>query len=107
MVELRLLGTWHACEFSTYLTSRGFRPPDSYVKPQNIYEQFNRAANVYFLFIAILQCFKKISTTQGIPTIMMPLSCVVGISLLKEGYEDYLRHGRVHSLDLVCTRMHN
>lgn len=49
-------------------------------------------ANCYFAFLAVLQCIPEISTTKGVPTLGLPLSFVLGITLIKEAYEDYLRH---------------
>lgn len=79
---------------------------------QNLWGQFHRLPNVYFLVLAILQCFKQISTTRGIPTIMMPLSCVLGITMLREGFEDWRRHkqetsshphAHTHSCVFLCV----
>jgi len=57
----------------------------------NLYEQFQRAANVYFLCIAILQIVPGISPTGRFTTIM-PLSLVMFLSMLKDAYEDFRRH---------------
>lgn len=63
----------------------------SFVLYRNLFEQFQRAANVYFLFIAILQMIPGISPTGRFTTIM-PLSFVMFVSLLKDAFEDYKRH---------------
>lgn len=58
---------------------------------RNLYEQFQRAANVYFLFIACLQIVPGISPTGRFTTIA-PLSLVMFLSLCKDAYEDFKRH---------------
>ncbi|KAJ3516647.1 hypothetical protein NLJ89_g988 [Agrocybe chaxingu] len=59
--------------------------------PRNLLEQFRRVANVFFLGIAILQFFPKFSTiSPGL--VILPLLIVVGITALKDGYEDIKRH---------------
>ena len=59
---------------------------------KNLFEQFSKLANVYFLFLAILQCIPQISATGGWPTILMPLMTIVMITMVKDGYEDYKRY---------------
>lgn len=59
--------------------------------PVAILLQFRRYANIYFLIIAILQSIDEISPLTPI-TGWVPLLIVLGISLLREGIEDYLRH---------------
>ncbi|PPQ86909.1 hypothetical protein CVT25_009795 [Psilocybe cyanescens] len=59
--------------------------------PRNLLEQFRRIANVFFLAIAILQFFPKFSTiSPGL--VILPLIIVLGITALKDGYEDVKRH---------------
>ena len=53
--------------------------------------QFRRYANIYFLFTAILQSIPEISPLDPI-TGWAPLIIVLGISLTREGIEDYFRH---------------
>ncbi|KAJ2928030.1 hypothetical protein H1R20_g9061, partial [Candolleomyces eurysporus] len=59
--------------------------------PRNILEQFRRVANVYFLAISILQFFPKF-TTVAPGVVILPLVIILGITALKDGYEDYKRH---------------
>ena len=72
---------------------------------QNVFEQFRRMANCYFLFLAVLQTIPEISTTKGVPTVALPLSFVLGITLIKEAYEDYLRHVSVTPSLPCCTSL--
>ena len=39
-----------------------------------------------------MECFPVISDSGGVPVLLLPLSFVVGISMIKDIYEDYLRH---------------
>jgi hypothetical protein len=39
-----------------------------------------------------MECIPAISDSGGVPVLLLPLSFVVGISMIKDIYEDYLRH---------------
>ncbi|KAG2138285.1 hypothetical protein DEU56DRAFT_886925 [Suillus clintonianus] len=59
--------------------------------PRNLLEQFRRIANIFFAFIAILQFFPEFSTiSPGL--VIIPILIVLGITALKDGYEDVKRH---------------
>lgn len=53
--------------------------------------QFKRGANVYFLLQAVLNSIPAVSAMNPI-TAILPLSFVLGISMLREGLEDYARY---------------
>ena len=59
--------------------------------PKILYEQFSKMSNIYFIIIAILQCFKEISNADGKPIILMPLCVVVLVNSIKDFYEDWKR----------------
>ena len=59
--------------------------------PKILYEQFSKMSNIYFVIIAILQCFPEISNADGKPIILMPLSVVVIVNSIKDFYEDWKR----------------
>ncbi|KAI9820944.1 MAG: hypothetical protein M1832_003416 [Thelocarpon impressellum] len=59
--------------------------------PRQLFAQFSKLANFYFLCISILQLIPTLSTT-GTFTTIAPLMFFVGISMAKEGYEDLRRH---------------
>lgn len=59
--------------------------------PLNLIEQFSKAPNVYFLVLTILQFFKPISITGGVPTILPTLLIVIMVSAFKDFLEDYKR----------------
>jgi magnesium-transporting ATPase (P-type) len=60
--------------------------------PKNLFEQFSKMANVYFLFIMVLQIIPPISITNGQPAILLPLMFVVAVSAVKDLFEDIKRH---------------
>ena len=59
--------------------------------PKILYEQFSKMTNIYFIIIAILQCFPEISNSDGKPIILMPLLIVTLINSIKDFYEDWKR----------------
>ena len=59
--------------------------------PKSILVQFKRYANVYFLFTAIFQSIPQISPLHPFSAIA-PFLFVIALAVLREGYEDYLRH---------------
>lgn len=60
--------------------------------PKNLFEQFSKMANVYFLFIMVLQIIPPISITGGQPAILLPLMFVCAVSAVKDLFEDIKRH---------------
>eukprot|EP00762_Andalucia_godoyi_P004804 ANDGO_07205.mRNA.1 Phospholipid-transporting ATPase 3 len=78
-----------------------FKYPDNYVStakytiltflPKNLFEQFSRIANLYFLLISILQVSTNLSPTGKFGTIV-PLAIVITVTAIKDAYEDYKRH---------------
>lgn len=61
--------------------------------PRQLFAQFSKLANFYFLCVSILQMIPGLSTT-GKYTTIVPLLFFVGISMGKEGYDD-LRRARL------------
>uniref|UniRef100_H2ZWK6 Phospholipid-transporting ATPase n=1 Tax=Latimeria chalumnae TaxID=7897 RepID=H2ZWK6_LATCH len=59
--------------------------------PLNLYEQFKRAANTYFLALLILQGIPQISTLPWYTT-LVPLVIVLGITAIKDLVDDVARH---------------
>ena len=58
--------------------------------PKNLYLQFTKLANLYFLILSIMQSTSIMG--DGFPLILMPLSFVVLLSMIKDAYEDLQRH---------------
>ncbi|XP_068107396.1 phospholipid-transporting ATPase IC-like [Hyperolius riggenbachi] len=59
--------------------------------PMNLFEQFKRAANAYFLVLLILQATPQISTVSW-STTLIPLLLVLGITAIKDLVDDVARH---------------
>ncbi|KAF8935380.1 hypothetical protein BGZ47_009973 [Haplosporangium gracile] len=59
--------------------------------PKQLYAQFSKIANVYFLFVASLQMVPGWSTT-GQYTTLVPLVVFLSIAIAHEGYDDLRRH---------------
>jgi phospholipid-translocating ATPase len=59
--------------------------------PRQLFFQFSKLANAYFLIISILQMIPGLSTTGNYTTIA-PLLVFVTISMAKEGYDDFRRY---------------
>lgn len=59
--------------------------------PRQLVAQFSKLANFYFLIVSILQMIPGLSTT-GTFTTIVPLMIFVGISMGKEGFDDWRRH---------------
>lgn len=59
--------------------------------PKQLFYQFSKVANTYFLLISILQMIPGLSTT-GTYTTIVPLLVFICISMAKEGYDDFRRH---------------
>ena len=60
--------------------------------PLNLFLQFSKLANLYFLTLTIMETFPPISDSGGEPVLALPLLFVVGLSMIKDAYEDFLRH---------------
>ncbi|KAL2164841.1 hypothetical protein VTH06DRAFT_137 [Thermothelomyces fergusii] len=59
--------------------------------PKQLFFQFTRLANFYFLCVGIPQTIPGISTTGNFTTIL-PLLFFVLLTIAKEGYDDWRRH---------------
>ncbi|KAF9104570.1 hypothetical protein BGX27_010043 [Mortierella sp. AM989] len=59
--------------------------------PKNLFEQFRRVANMFFLFMAIIQLTPIFTVGSPFLTVF-PLCFVVGVTAIKDGFEDYKRH---------------
>ncbi|XP_043284852.1 phospholipid-transporting ATPase IF [Venturia canescens] len=58
--------------------------------PKNLFEQFRRIANCYFLVMAVLAF--TINSPVLPSTSLLPLTFVIVVTGCKQGYEDYLRY---------------
>lgn len=60
--------------------------------PKNLFEQFSKPSNFYFLIIGLLQILPAISNSDNMPTIYLPLILIVMVSMIKDFVEDLKRH---------------
>ena len=58
--------------------------------PKNLFEQFRRAANVYFLFMAILQMIPYFNVNNPV-LVLFPICFVLAVTAIKDGFEDAKR----------------
>ncbi|KAH9846917.1 phospholipid-translocating P-type ATPase [Lenzites betulinus] len=58
--------------------------------PKNLYEQFRRVANLYFLALVIVQVF-PIFGAPSPQTSALPLLFILAVTAIKDGIEDYRR----------------
>lgn len=58
--------------------------------PKNLFEQFHRFANIYFLFIVILNWIPAVQAF-GKEIAMIPLLIVLSVTLVKDLFEDQRR----------------
>uniref|UniRef100_A0A8C5U7X3 Phospholipid-transporting ATPase n=1 Tax=Malurus cyaneus samueli TaxID=2593467 RepID=A0A8C5U7X3_9PASS len=59
--------------------------------PLNLFEQFQRIANAYFLFLLILQLIPQISSLAWFTTVV-PLVLVLAVSGVKDAIDDFVRY---------------
>lgn len=60
--------------------------------PKQLRAQFSKLANCYFMVVAIMQLIPSWSTTGKFTTIV-PLLIFISISMFREGFDDWKRHG--------------
>ncbi|KAI3406706.2 DNF3 [Candida oxycetoniae] len=60
--------------------------------PKQLRAQFSKIANCYFMVVAIMQMIPGWSTT-GHYTTIIPLCIFISISIAREGFDDWKRHG--------------
>jgi phospholipid-transporting ATPase len=75
--------------------------------PQNLFEQYSKASNIYFLVIMCMQMVKVISISDGQPAMLPPMIFVILASMLKDGYEDYKRHRDDRAENEELTEVYN
>ena len=69
--------------------------------PVNLFNQFKRIANAYFLFLLILQLIPQISSLNPTTTIV-PLVLVLAVTAIKDAVDDLKRHKSDNYLNNVC-----
>ncbi|KAF9572155.1 hypothetical protein EC968_010241 [Mortierella alpina] len=75
--------------------------------PKNLFEQFRRVANMFFLFMAIIQLTPIFTVGSPFLTVF-PLCFVVGVTAIKDGFEDYKRHVEDRNFNQrLCLQLKN
>nr|XP_023656655.1 probable phospholipid-transporting ATPase VA [Paramormyrops kingsleyae] len=59
--------------------------------PKNLFEQFHRFANVYFVFIALLNFVPVVNAFQPVLA-LAPVIFILSVTAIKDLWEDYRRH---------------
>ncbi|PKU87430.1 phospholipid-transporting ATPase 1 [Dendrobium catenatum] len=59
--------------------------------PKNLFEQFHRVAYIYFLILAAINQIPQLGVFTPAASIL-PLAFVLGVTAVKDAYEDYRRH---------------
>jgi phospholipid-translocating ATPase len=59
--------------------------------PKNLFEQFRNVANLYFLFLVVLQAIPLFGTAEPVVA-ALPLICILAITGIKDGIEDLKRN---------------
>uniref|UniRef100_A0A8C9MVB2 Phospholipid-transporting ATPase n=1 Tax=Serinus canaria TaxID=9135 RepID=A0A8C9MVB2_SERCA len=72
--------------------------------PRFLYSQFRRAANAFFLFIALLQQIPDVSPT-GRYTTLVPLLFILAVAAVKEIIEDIKRHKADNAVNKKQTQV--
>ncbi|KAK1945820.1 putative phospholipid-transporting ATPase [Phytophthora citrophthora] len=60
--------------------------------PKNLFKQFTRFSNVYFLIITVLQLLPQVTSSNGVPTMVVPLLFIIIVSGVRDIMEDVQRH---------------
>ncbi|XP_039919842.1 phospholipid-transporting ATPase VD isoform X1 [Hirundo rustica] len=74
--------------------------------PRNLFEQFHRAANLYFLFLVVLNWVPLVEAFQKEIT-MLPLLGVLTIIAVKDGLEDYSRYKMDKQINNLVTKVYS
>uniref|UniRef100_A0A2K6EQ90 Phospholipid-transporting ATPase n=1 Tax=Propithecus coquereli TaxID=379532 RepID=A0A2K6EQ90_PROCO len=74
--------------------------------PRNLFEQFHRAANLYFLFLVVLNWVPLVEAFQKEIT-MLPLVVVLAIIAVKDGLEDYRKYKIDKQINNLVTKVYS
>lgn len=73
--------------------------------PKNLLEQFHRVANLYFIFIVLLNWFPSINAF-GKEIAMIPVTFVLGVTAIKDLFEDRRRHASDKRINNSTVRVY-
>ncbi|KAL1915087.1 uncharacterized protein VTP21DRAFT_7568 [Calcarisporiella thermophila] len=71
--------------------------------PKNLFEQFRGVANLYFLFLAVLQLFPVFAGPNAFLA-PLPLLAILTITAIKDAFEDWKRHKSDNAVNNSRTR---
>ncbi|XP_052636095.1 phospholipid-transporting ATPase VD isoform X4 [Harpia harpyja] len=74
--------------------------------PRNLFEQFHRVANLYFLFLIVLNWVPLVEAFQKEIT-MLPLVVVLTIIAVKDGLEDYSKYKMDKQINNLLTKVYS
>ncbi|XP_062707400.1 phospholipid-transporting ATPase VD isoform X2 [Aedes albopictus] len=74
--------------------------------PKNLLEQFHRVANLYFIFIVLLNWFPQINAF-GKEIAMIPVLFVLGVTAIKDLFEDRQRRASDKRINNSTCRVYN
>jgi len=74
--------------------------------PKNLLEQFHRVANLYFIFIVLLNWFPQINAF-GKEVAMIPVLFVLGVTAIKDLFEDRRRRASDKRINNTTCRAYN
>ncbi|XP_026958839.1 LOW QUALITY PROTEIN: phospholipid-transporting ATPase VD [Sagmatias obliquidens] len=74
--------------------------------PRNLFEQFHRVANLYFLFLVVLNWVPLVEAFQKEIT-MLPLVVVLTIIAIKDGLEDYRKYKLDKRINNLVTKVYS
>ncbi|XP_015275141.1 PREDICTED: probable phospholipid-transporting ATPase VA [Gekko japonicus] len=66
--------------------------------PKNLFEQFHRLANVYFVFIALLNFMPRVNAFQP-ELALAPVLFILAVTAVKDLWEDYSRYRSDHEIN--------
>ncbi|KAM8973060.1 phospholipid-transporting ATPase VB isoform 2-T2 [Pelodytes ibericus] len=73
--------------------------------PKNIFEQFYRSANIYFVLLALLNWMPQVEVFHKEIT-MIPLVVVLLVIAIKDGLEDYKRYRFDKKINVIKTNVY-
>uniref|UniRef100_A0A8C1RJF2 Phospholipid-transporting ATPase n=1 Tax=Cyprinus carpio TaxID=7962 RepID=A0A8C1RJF2_CYPCA len=74
--------------------------------PMNLFQQFHRAANLYFLFLVLLNWVPVVEAFQKEIT-MIPLAVVITVIAFKDAMEDYRRYRYDKKINNTLTHVYS
>ncbi|XP_041929977.1 phospholipid-transporting ATPase VB isoform X1 [Alosa sapidissima] len=71
--------------------------------PKNLYEQFHRVANIYFVGLAVLNFVPVVNAFQP-EVALIPICVILALTAIKDGWEDFRRYQTDQKLNnLPCS----